>query len=70
MTQQEVVKLANRISDQGKGVGIMDMLAALGMVVSQALMQLEPPERMPGTVGWIAMLTRVMTDNHKKARAN
>lgn len=70
MTQTEIEALAQRMGDVGAGVPLQDLLAALGMVVTRAMMQLEPQERMAGTVGWIAVLTREMTRNWSRSRAN
>lgn len=68
--QQRIEALAQRMSDCGRDTDVVDVLAALGMVVTQALMQLQPEERMPGTIAWVAVLAKTMTDNYKKGRAN
>lgn len=70
MTNEQLTKLAQRISDQGKDATVIDMLAVLGMVTCQVLMQLPAEERMAGTVGWVAMLTQTMKQNHIKTTAN
>lgn len=70
MTQEDMEELAQRISDLGAGLDIRDLLGALGIVVVQALMQLPKDERMPGAVGWIAVLSTTLTRSYVKSRNN
>lgn len=70
MSEQQVKALAQRISNLGKGADVPDLLAALGIVVCQALNQLAPEERMVGTVGWIAVLAAQMKQAWISERTN
>lgn len=65
MNTETIDALAQEIADLGGGVLVDEFLAALGVVVVQALRQLAPFERMPATVGWIAVLTNDMVNDYK-----
>lgn len=65
MNKDAIDVLAQEIADLGAGVLVDEFLAALGVVVVQALCQLAPQERMPATVGWIAVLTADMVNDYK-----
>lgn len=65
LSKEAIDTLAQEIADLGGGVLVDEFLAALGVVVVQAMCQLAPNERMAACVGWIAVLTNDMVNDYK-----
>lgn len=70
MTQEEIERLAQGISDLGQSINLEHFLGALGIVVVAVLKQYPPEERMAAAMSWVAVLSGQMLQDWKRTKTN
>lgn len=70
MTEQQLIVLGERISEQGRDASLEDFLGAIGLVVFHCFSQYPPDDRMQAVAAWHGALFRQLASLEHKRKAN